>query len=77
MNIAGYENPFAKPPPLGWPLSVKYAHVVAADDRIRMVRKFTIEQCQQALDYPMVVYLQSTVKQAVERRLRRLQKEAA
>lgn len=46
--------------------------VVSTDDRRQMVRGFTREQCEEALQLPG---LQRTVRQAVERRLRLLQRE--
>lgn len=45
----------------------------SAGDRIRMVKKFGPEECQQALQLPD---LQATVRQAVERRQRKLGKAA-
>lgn len=42
---------------------------VSADDRLRMVRRFSLEQCQAALKLPD---LQKTVEAAVHRRMRSL-----
>jgi hypothetical protein len=44
---------------------------VSVDDRVRMVRGFTTEQCLQALRMPN---LQTSVREAVERRMRKLSK---
>lgn len=45
--------------------------VLAADDRIRMVQDFTAAECVRALKLPN---LQKTVRTAIERRQRKLQK---
>jgi len=47
---------------------------VAADDRLRMVKDFDLEQCRAAL---ALDGLQKTVRQAVERRMRKLERGAA
>ncbi len=60
-----------KPAPPGYP--VKEIEIVVASDRIKMIRKMTIEQLRQVLAYPLT---QLTVRQAAERRLRKLEKEA-
>lgn len=44
---------------------------IAADDRIRAVQNFNAEQCAKALETPN---LQSTVRKAIERQLRKLGK---
>lgn len=46
---------------------------MTASDRLLMVHHFDLQQCQAALG---VRYLQTTVRQAIERRIRKLQREA-
>ncbi|WP_285259213.1 hypothetical protein [Halopseudomonas bauzanensis] len=47
---------------------------IAAADRLLSVQRFTLEQCQAALELPD---LQKSVIAALERRIRKLEKEAA
>lgn len=47
---------------------------VSAEDRLRRVKDFDLDQCHAALQ---VDGLQSTVRQAIERRVRKLKKGAA
>ena len=47
---------------------------VTVDGRLHMVKSFDREQCKEALAMP---HLQATVRRAVERRMRQLDREAA
>lgn len=47
---------------------------LTADCRLRALQDFTLEQCHAALELPV---LQKTVRTALERRIRKLQQEAA
>lgn len=65
----GWErNPFRKVAPPWW--GVQYTETLDARDRRAMVAKFTAEQCRAALEH--VYPLQTTVRKALEARLRRL-----
>lgn len=46
---------------------------VSVEDRVRALRDFTLEQCRQALE---LQDLQKSVMTALERRIRKLEKEA-
>lgn len=50
------------------------SYTIAVDDRLQLVKKFTLAQCQAALQ---VNGLQKTVETAVRARIRRFEKEAA
>lgn len=45
-------------------------YCISADDRVRRVADFDLETCREALN---VSGLQSTVRQAIERRIRKLE----
>lgn len=46
-------------------------YCMTADDRVKRVAAFDLDVCRRALELPG---LQSTVRQAIERRMRKLQK---
>jgi hypothetical protein len=54
------------------PFTGELAETVAAADRVRSVKQFSLEQCQAA---QQVSDLQASVRQAVERRIRKLRRE--
>lgn len=61
-------NPFREKAPPGYP--VEYVETYNGQDRIDKVRTFNAEQLRQAIALPGV---QKSVKQAAERRLRKLE----
>ncbi|MEW6330191.1 MAG: hypothetical protein AB1560_01890 [Pseudomonadota bacterium] len=66
--MAGYSNPFLRPN-LG-----PGVQSMAAADRLLDVKSFDAKQCRAALKLPG---LQSTVRQAIERRMKQLRKGEA
>lgn len=74
MTIDWRQNPFSHPVPPGLNIpGIDHMTTCGVEDRIALVRDFTAQQCQQALALP---HLQRTVRLAVERRQRVLEKEA-
>ncbi len=53
-------------------IGVQEIGACSAQDRIAMVRRFDLIQCRAALNLP---HLQATVIQAIERRLRAIQRD--
>jgi len=56
------------------PFAVRYGEVQDDTDRLHMVRSFTAEQCRAALSNESC-WLQKGVRLALERRLRKLEKD--
>jgi hypothetical protein len=61
-------NPF-----FAWEYHGQKFYTCDADDRIKAVRSFSRAQCEVALQ---LAGLQKTVEQAIQRRLRRIEREA-
>lgn len=71
------KNPFCRPWPSDWPRfapDIDHLETALVEDRLRMVQKFSADECRRALQ---LLGLQTTVRKAVERRLRRLEKANA
>jgi hypothetical protein len=60
------ENPFFFKYYAGHP-----TYTLSVEDRLTRVREFTAEQCRTALAHANEIGLQKTVRQAIERRLRK------
>lgn len=64
-----HDNPFYRGHHHGYD-----TYILSVEDRLRAVKAFDLGQCRAALQ---VDSLQSTVRQAIERRIRKLSKGAA
>lgn len=67
--MANHENPFERGVYNG-----RQTYIVTVDDRVRAVREFDRAQCEAALRVPD---LQKTVRNAVQARLRQLDRSGA
>ena len=56
------------------PFKTSVGYLVTADDRAHAARTFDLEECRRALKMPD---LQKTVRTAIERRMRKLEKEVS